>query len=78
MGDAWWDHDKGWQVQLCPACDGTGRVMGHYRPTLYVSREMALDAGMPEIEGAVYAEESTEAEMCEYCEGTGKLKDGTP
>jgi len=45
----------------CTACDGKGGevVGGHY-----VTREMALDAGEPAMEGTPYEEEYQE---CEYC-----------
>lgn len=54
----------------CPNCEGTGAI--NYRPAQYVSRDMALDAGDPSLEGSIYTEESWDA--CDVCGGTGEVK----
>ena len=49
----------------CPACEGAGHVpLGVH----YVTHDMAIDAGEPDMEGEVY---ETEYGACEQCEGTG-------
>ena len=48
------------ELKLCPECEGTG-----FLDT--VTREMALDAGMPEIEGTRL--------KCPICNGEGVIID---
>lgn len=45
----------------CPECDGEGEVViGEY----FVTREMAIDAGEPSMEGAHHSYQYGECEMC--------------
>ena len=59
----------------CQHCEGHGY---HVQPhTIYMgaTREMALDAGTPELEGyPVPIGEELEQIQCEHCCGTGSLK----
>lgn len=53
----------------CPDCEGGGAVaLGVH----YVSREMAVDAGDPSMEGQVA---EVEYEPCPRCRGTGELQE---
>lgn len=52
------------KVAACPNCDGSGGIIRGER-TL-VSRDMATDAGIPELEGSVYSE--PEVEQCQWCD----------
>ena len=53
----------------CPDCAGAGQLMaGEY----YVTREMALDAGEPAMEGQLY---SVEYVQCQRCEGRGTIEE---
>lgn len=40
---------------------------------LYVSREMAIDAGDPSMEGSVYHEEQPHPEQCQWCDERNAL-----
>jgi DnaJ-class molecular chaperone len=59
----------------CPACNGTGAVTVLVRQRQYVSRDMAHDAGFPEMEGSVYTDEDFDYEPCPDCDGTGHIND---
>jgi len=49
----------------CPQCQGEGKIpMGDY----HVTREMAIDAGDPSLEGTLYGHEY---ERCRSCDGDG-------
>lgn len=53
--------------EICPDCQGEGKIpIGVH----YVTRDMALDAGFPEMEGMEY---SYEFAQCEKCEGDGRV-----
>jgi DnaJ-class molecular chaperone len=53
----------------CPDCDGLGEIpVGVH----YISREMAIDAGYPEMEGGVA---EVEADVCPRCQGSGLVGD---
>lgn len=55
------------EVIPCPQCGGEGReIIGEN----FVSRDMASDAGYPEMEGMHHSYEYGE---CEACDGTGLI-----
>ena len=61
----------GGEIQ-CPDCWGEGKIeIGERR----VTREMALDAGDPSMEGARMG---MEYETCRLCYGTGVIEDPAP
>lgn len=52
----------------CPECGGSGQVpVGEH----HVTREMALDAGCPEMEGTFY---EVEYDRCALCGGSGLVE----
>lgn len=51
----------------CPTCNDTRFVLVEWAPEYYVSRDMALDAGIPEMEGTVYSEARYEYVPCPNC-----------
>lgn len=51
----------------CPACDGSG-VIQHGRRVEYVSREMAVDAGDPSLEGSPYTDIPEYISQCQWCD----------
>ena len=51
----------------CPNCDGSGGIPRQTSSRQCVSRDMAIDAGMPELEGSLYCEEQWEIEHCQWC-----------
>ena len=55
----------------CPNCNGTGAVTVLIRQKQFVSRDMAHDAGFPEMEGSVYTDEDFDYEPCPECCGNG-------
>lgn len=72
-------------IAECPACDGSGVIVGESHPTEYVSREMALDAGDPSLEGSIYRTGDAEVSQCQWCDERkqsladhAKLTEGQP
>ncbi len=57
--------------KICQECDNSGMIMG-IRAGGIISRDMAMDAGMPEIAGSRMGNEP-EPEPCPQCEG-GEIK----
>lgn len=54
--------------KICSECQGEGKIpIGEH----FVTREMAIDAGEPAMEGSHYA---YEYEECTRCEGSGFQK----
>lgn len=51
----------------CPNCDGSGVIPHQIASREYVTRDMALDAGQPELEGSLYQDEQWEPEQCQWC-----------
>lgn len=51
----------------CPNCDGSGVIQHECYPAQYVTREMALDAGQPELEGSQYSPSGVNIEQCQWC-----------
>jgi hypothetical protein len=56
-----------WALEVCRACGG----QGEYEVQHQVTRDMASDAGEPEMEGMAI----TERERCEECHGAGAIPD---
>lgn len=55
-------------IEHCPDCKGEGKIQtGEH----FVTREMAIDAGYPEMEGS-HCE--YEYERCSNCEGSGQTE----
>jgi len=54
-------------MAVCPNCDGSGSIPHQVSSETRVSRDMALDAGMPELEGSIYTPDEWEAEQCRWC-----------
>ena len=55
-------------MAVCPNCDGSGAIPRQVSSETRVSRDMASDAGMPELEGSIYTEDEWEAEQCQWCD----------
>lgn len=51
----------------CPNCDGSGCIPYQTSSRQYVTRDMAIDAGDPTLEGALYSDDEWEAEQCQWC-----------
>jgi hypothetical protein len=51
----------------CPNCKNEGGYPVQVSGRLYVTREMALDAQCPEMEGQLYSDDEWELEQCEFC-----------
>ena len=56
------------EMAVCPNCDGSGCIPRQVSSETRVSRDMASDAGMPELEGSIYTEDEWEAEQCQWCD----------
>lgn len=52
----------------CPNCDGSGGIAVQIRGRQYVTREMAMDAGDPSMEGSIYSDDEHEQQPCQWCE----------
>ena len=61
------------RVDVCPNCDGSGCVPVKLHDRQYVSREMAVDAGEPSMEGSLYCGEEWEQEQCQWCDERKEL-----
>lgn len=55
------------RVARCPTCDGSGVIM-EGGGTIYVSREMAMDACDPSLEGSVYHHQEPQVYQCQWCD----------
>jgi len=51
----------------CPNCDGSGAILVQVREREYITREMAMDAGCPEMEGSLYSDDEWDYEQCPWC-----------
>lgn len=56
----------------CPDCNGVGEVEVLI-PETRVSRDMAIDAGYPYMEGYIYQEASVYTDTCPTCNGTKRV-----
>jgi len=61
---SWFDLLK---TAKCPNCDGSGAIPVQTGSRQYVTREMALDAECPEMEGSLYTDNTWEPEQCKWC-----------
>lgn len=55
------------KVAKCPNCDGSGAKMVRVRGEERATREMAIDAGDPQLEGSLVSDEQWEPEQCQWC-----------
>ena len=61
------------KVAICPNCDGSGGIPRQTSSRSYVSREMAMDCGMPDLEGSLYTDDEWELEQCQWCDEKNTL-----
>jgi hypothetical protein len=52
---------------ICPNCDGSGIIPYQISGKQYVTRDMAIDAGDPTLEGSLFSDDQWEAEQCQWC-----------
>ena len=57
----------------CPNCDGSGSIPRQTSSRQLVTREMASDAGCPEMEGSLYSDDEWELEQCQWCDELHRL-----
>ncbi len=50
----------------CPECDGSGVVQSG-GGTMYVTHDMAIDAGDRSLEGQVYHHQEPDVHQCQWC-----------
>lgn len=62
----------------CPVCKGDGCLYNGERQEERVTRDMALDACDPTLEGSVYREAEPEFVACQLCDGSGEIEVETP
>jgi len=60
-------------VAKCPNCDGSGAVQVRVGTRHYATREMALDAGDPSLEGSLVSDDEWEVEQCQWCDERNQL-----
>jgi hypothetical protein len=56
------------KVAKCPSCDGSGAVQVQVSERYTVTRDMAIDAGDPSMEGATFSEDEWELQQCQWCD----------
>ena len=61
------------RVAKCPACDGSGVIPVQTCARQCVTREMAMDAGCPEMEGSLYCDDEWEPQQCQWCDERDQL-----
>ena len=66
------------RVAKCPNCDGSGVIQIQGSEGHEVSREMAIDAGDPTLEGSRIGGSDFEIEPCQWCECRKELLEGKP
>ncbi len=54
-------------MAICPNCDGSGSTARQVSSRQYVTREMAIDGGDPDLEGSLYSDDEWEQEQCQWC-----------
>lgn len=63
-------------VAKCPNCDGGGGIPRQVSSRTFVTRDMAMDAGDPALEGSLYTDDEWKAVQCQWCfEKEQALKD---
>ena len=55
-------------VAKCPCCDGSGSIAVQTSSRQLVTREMAMDAGEPAMEGSLYSDDEWEQQQCQWCD----------
>jgi len=55
------------QWEDCSDCPNQGWYLRQTSVRSYVTRDMALDAQIPELEGSLYTDDEWEQEQCEFC-----------
>ena len=55
-------------IAKCPCCDGTGATAVRTSSRQLVTREMAMDAGEPAMEGSLYSDDEWEQQECQWCD----------
>lgn len=68
LGDLLADAIALLRVAKCPNCDGSGAIQKQTSSRQLVTREMAMDAGNPEMEGLLYSDDKLELEQCQWCD----------
>src|ERR1035441_10501822 len=61
------------KVATCPNCDGSGATAEQRSSRQLVTREMAMDAGCPEMEGSIAPDEEWEQVQCQWCDEKFKV-----
>lgn len=59
----------------CPNCNGSGGIPRQTMSRQLVTREMASDAGCPEMEGSLYSDNEWELEQCQWCDEVRRLSE---
>jgi hypothetical protein len=60
-------------VAKCPNCDGSGVTQIQTSCRQYVTSEMAMDAGCPEMAGSLYSDDEWELQQCQWCDERKQL-----
>ena len=60
------------KIAKCPNCDGSGCIPHQVSERRCVTRDMAIDAGDEQLEGALYTDEKWEMEQCQWCYEVGQ------
>ena len=60
-------------IACCPNCDGSGGIPVQVSSRQLVTREMAMDACCPEMEGSLYSDDTWEQEQCRWCDERNQL-----
>lgn len=61
------------RLAKCPNCDGSGAIPVQTSHRQYVTREMALDACCPEMEGSLYSDDEWDYEPCQWCDERSRI-----
>ena len=56
------------KIAKCPDCDGSGVILVRTSEHRTVSRDMAMDACDPSLEGSTYSQEEWESSQCQWCD----------
>lgn len=55
------------KIAKCPNCDGSGMTSRQISERTFVTREMAMDAGDPSLEGHLFTDDEWVFEQCHWC-----------